>query len=78
MLGAEDMAMDKLDPIPPFIKLIVKYLNSEPMLALLLNQLPLGLLLTIRFPTRAELVSEYGWSRDLQIETSSRSPPWSR
>lgn len=34
--------MNKSDPGPAFIKFIVKYLNSEPMLALLLNQVALG------------------------------------
>lgn len=43
MLGAGNIAMDKTDPGLAFIKFIVKYFSSEPALALLLNQVSLGL-----------------------------------
>ena len=42
VLGAGNIAVDKPDPGLAFIKFIVEYFNSEPALALVLNQVSLG------------------------------------
>ena len=72
--GAGNTAVCEPDPDPPFIKIIVKYLNSEPMLALLVNQVSLGLGLIIWFPKRAR-TGFREWVKQKQTETSSGSPP---